>query len=62
MYSFYLLQGLPYRFLSWAPIDKYSARFLLGDSFGRLAMLSLDDVSTAMVLIPLGEVIIKQHV
>jgi hypothetical protein len=38
-------------------IDKYSARFLLGDSFGRLVMLSLDNVSIAMLLIPLGEVV-----
>jgi hypothetical protein len=40
-------------FLSWTVVDRY--RFLLGDSFGRLAMLSLD--ATAMILIPLGEVI-----
>jgi len=57
VYPFHCLPNHSYIFSSWAAIDKYSARFLLGDSFGRLAMLSLDDASTAMVLIPLGEVV-----
>lgn len=51
------MPSLPHKNSSWTAIDKDHTRFLLGDSFGRLAMLSLDDVSTAMTLIPLGEVV-----
>lgn len=47
----------PYVFQSWTAID--NTRFLLGDSFGRLAMLSVDDCLTSMILIPLGEVASK---
>ena len=42
---------------SWCAIDQAPARFLLGDSFGRLSMLSLDNINElGMILIPLGEV------
>lgn len=43
-------------FSSWTAIER-SSRYLLGDSFGRLSMLSLDNITTlGMILIPLGEV------
>ena len=37
---------------SWTAVDQ--SRYLLGDSFGRLSMLSLG--SDGMILIPLGQV------
>ncbi|KAF8908996.1 CPSF A subunit region-domain-containing protein [Gymnopilus junonius] len=41
---------------AWSAIDHVPFRFLLGDSFGRLLMLSLDNVNElGMVLVPLGE-------
>ncbi|KAJ7163276.1 mono-functional DNA-alkylating methyl methanesulfonate N-term-domain-containing protein [Mycena filopes] len=41
---------------SWCAVDGEPFRYLIGDSFGRLSMLSLHDVpKNGLVLIPLGE-------
>ncbi|KAK7048153.1 CPSF-A domain-containing protein [Favolaschia claudopus] len=41
---------------AWCAIDGEPFRYLIGDTFGRLSMLSLHDVPTnGLVLIPLGE-------
>ncbi|KAJ6584701.1 CPSF A subunit region-domain-containing protein [Mycena capillaripes] len=41
---------------SWCAIDGEPSRYLIGDAFGRLSMLSLHDVpNNGLVLIPLGE-------
>ncbi|KAF8967077.1 CPSF A subunit region-domain-containing protein [Flammula alnicola] len=42
---------------AWCPIDGVPSRFLIGDSFGRLSMLSLDNITElGIILVPLGEV------
>ncbi|KAJ7043868.1 mono-functional DNA-alkylating methyl methanesulfonate N-term-domain-containing protein [Mycena alexandri] len=41
---------------SWCAVDGEPFRYLIGDSFGRLSMLSLHDVpNNGLVLIPLGQ-------
>lgn len=53
-----MLGSLRLRFdISWCSIDDEPSRFILGDSYGRLALLSLDNLEDlGLVLIPLGEV------
>ena len=44
-------------FLRCCSIDQEPLRFLIGDVYGRLSMLSLENVNeTGLVLVPLGEV------
>ncbi|CAA7261433.1 unnamed protein product [Cyclocybe aegerita] len=41
---------------SWCNIDQDTSRILIGDSFGRLSLLSLSNVNQlGMILVPLGE-------
>ncbi|TCD64528.1 hypothetical protein EIP91_003995 [Steccherinum ochraceum] len=40
---------------SWTSVDTASRKFFLGDKFGRLSMLVLDD-SPKLILIPVGEI------
>ena len=43
--------------ISWCKVDGDGTRFLLGDSFGRLALLSFDITNyPPFILVPLGEV------
>lgn len=42
--------------IRWCPVDDECRRVLVGDAFGRLAMLAFDDVKMCLTLIPLGEV------
>ncbi|CCM01903.1 uncharacterized protein FIBRA_03974 [Fibroporia radiculosa] len=39
---------------AWCPADDQGRRFIIGDTFGRLAMLAFDDAN-GLLLIPLGE-------
>ncbi|TFK91964.1 hypothetical protein K466DRAFT_514387 [Polyporus arcularius HHB13444] len=40
---------------AWSAVDDACRKVLLGDAFGRLAMLAFDDVKMCLTLIPLGE-------
>ncbi|KAI0335819.1 hypothetical protein GY45DRAFT_705258 [Cubamyces sp. BRFM 1775] len=40
---------------AWCPVDAQCRRVLLGDAYGRLAMLAFDDDKAALTLIPIGE-------
>ncbi|RPD77741.1 hypothetical protein L226DRAFT_544225 [Lentinus tigrinus ALCF2SS1-7] len=40
---------------AWSVVDDACRKVLLGDAFGRLAMLAFDDVKMCLTLIPLGE-------
>ncbi|KII87876.1 hypothetical protein PLICRDRAFT_42399 [Plicaturopsis crispa FD-325 SS-3] len=41
---------------AWCAVEGHGTRYLIGDAYGRLAMLSLDALDTrGLVLIPLGE-------
>ena len=45
----------------WCPADDEGTRFFVGDSYGRLALLSLDSTAErSLLIIPLGEV--RAHV
>lgn len=45
----------------WCPANDEGTRFFVGDSYGRLALLSLDSTAErALLIIPLGEV--RDHV
>ncbi|KAL6302826.1 mono-functional DNA-alkylating methyl methanesulfonate N-term-domain-containing protein [Sparassis latifolia] len=39
---------------AWSPIDEEGRRFLIGDAYGRLAMVAFDD-TPGLILVPLGE-------
>lgn len=60
----YINLPVPYQLCSnvfvtyrWCPVDRCSLRYLLGDAFGRLVMLSLDtSKDNGLVLLPIGEV------
>ena len=44
-------------YLRWCSVDDVPSRFFLGDSFGRLALLSVGNVKEfGLILIPLGQV------
>ena len=44
-------------YLRWCDVDDVPSRFILGDSFGRLALLSVGNVKEfGLILIPLGQV------
>lgn len=47
-------------FPRWCPVDAQCRRVLLGDAYGRLAMLAFDDDRVALTLIPIGEVSIRR--
>ncbi|KAI0720554.1 CPSF A subunit region-domain-containing protein [Cerioporus squamosus] len=40
---------------AWSVVDDACRKVLLGDAFGRLAMLAFDDVKMCLTVIPLGE-------
>ncbi|KAI8986077.1 CPSF A subunit region-domain-containing protein [Trametes punicea] len=40
---------------AWCAVDEHCRRILLGDAYGRLAMLAFDDDKVALTLVPLGE-------
>ena len=44
-------------YLRWCSVDDVPSRFIIGDSFGRLALLSVGNVKEfGLILIPLGQV------
>ena len=57
VYMFNLRLCSRFHFLRWCSIDDMPSRFFLGDSFGRLALLSVENVKEfGLILIPLGQV------
>jgi DNA damage-binding protein 1 len=42
----------------WCKVDEVADKFVVGDAFGRLAMVSLASYGTnGLIIVPLGEVI-----